>query len=642
MQQPNAQISVLTLSGRLKRRGVRGLWGVLQRRAERWLPENLARDPIASRLLHLRLQRLRDRCGTAGVTIGRSAAALGASVGQAPLRDVQALWDTGALQQTLADRPLLLLGDLAASPNDQQAFVNVLNACGALGQHEVYAGFSENIGLPNKASHAIVPAGLLQTTTVVLFGFYGRNYGIRDQVFYEMVLFDRARPLAVTQGLLGPQQSRWLPLARCFPAVAPQEYGDLRIEVKAYHPEMARVRSPENRFFLIMASPEGRGCAVSHSLPGFRRASVRAYGRTITAPEQRGYVPQRRDAAYAYLIPIISAERGARGLLSNSGASRIDAAPANSGGNGHVVFERLPRTPAHYGLFGFSFIRSAAGQGLSYWHDGHNIPPRGSLQHWEENAAGDLYAENLPIVFSQRGALQMALLLDSGCWSSRFTALGLQVMSPDGERLAAQDVTLDGALQTLDIFSTLGLDAQTLVEGSYLSLYPLQRPEGPLNPRQLLVQTHVCYYNTSGLQDVTHSLSSFSYVFRAFGRQAGLQVSKSPPLRIVTRTNKWGPFGRTGGVEPCVHVIHNGAGDYQAPQRITARLWLDDGSERLVTRTLRGRQAACLKPADFGFSTEERFQGVMCLESDYANLVGYWVLKTTEGEGAGIDHLSGG
>ena len=307
---------------------------------------------------------------------------------------------------------------------------------------------------------------------------------------------------------------------------------------------------------------------------------------------------------------------------------------------------RLPRLPAHYGLFGFSFIRSAAGQGLSYWHDGHNIPPRGPLRRWEKNAAGDLYAENLPIVFSQRGVLQMALLLDSGCWSSRFTELRLQVTGPDGERLAGTDITLDGALKTLDVFPALGLDARDLVEGSYLTLCPLQRPEGPLNSRQLLVQTHVCYYNTSGLQDVTHSLSSFSYVFRAFGRQAGLQIRKSPsgasPFRIVTRTNKWGPFGRTGRLEPCVYIMHNGAGDDGTPQRVTARLWLDDGSERLVTRILRRRQAWCLKPADFGFNAKERFQGIVCLESDYANLIGYWVLKTAQGEGVGIDHLSGG
>lgn len=62
----------------------------------------------------------------------------------------------------------------------------------------------------------------------------------------------------------------------------------------------------------------------------------------------------------------------------------------------------------------------------------------------------------------------------------------------------------------------------------------------------------------------------------------------------------------------------------------------------LALRQLGSSQAWCIRPAEFGLGPEDAFRGVLCLECDYANPNGYWVLTTRRGEGIGIDHLTGG
>ena len=255
-------------------------------------------------------------------------------------------------------------------------------------------------------------------------------------------------------------------------------------------------------------------------------------------------------------------------------------------------------------------------------------------------------------------------------------------MSPHGKLLAETDIEVREELRTLEVFSALHVDRAALEEGSYLRLTPCRLPAVPYDVRRLNLMSHVCYSSAQGLQDIAHSNPGLAYIFRSFGYRTG--GSKKPGQRVIFRTNKWGPYGRTARLEPCIYAIYLGIGDARAPLEATARLFLDDGRELFIKRrlasvmlgpgvpifghvlsvaawaaryadrlampraafaTVRGPSARghtwTIHPTAFGLDATEPFHGVLCLECDYANISAYWALKTRTGRGVGIDHLSG-
>ena len=262
-----------SLFQRVRRKGLVGSALTVRKRVREWFPQDLRDDPIASKVFALRLRRL--RMGP-GLTIGGPDYVQ--STGVTQVRTAETLLSESQWSEEVRETPLaILVGDVKDKPPYQWDLINLLNAFRALGHTTVNVAFREGYGMPVKAGLAVVPAGSLRDATVVLFGFYGRNYGIRDQVLCELCLFDRAEPLALTQRLLGPNESVWLPLGELFQDVEPDRYGDLRIEIRAYHPQVGRSLTPEHRFFFILESREGLACACCHSLQGFGQcAGLRA------------------------------------------------------------------------------------------------------------------------------------------------------------------------------------------------------------------------------------------------------------------------------------------------------------------------------------------------------------------------------
>ncbi len=63
-------MSAATLIRRIRQKGLVESMIAIRKRAEGWLPERLAQDPIASRVFALRLQRLRMQQSHRCVTIG--------------------------------------------------------------------------------------------------------------------------------------------------------------------------------------------------------------------------------------------------------------------------------------------------------------------------------------------------------------------------------------------------------------------------------------------------------------------------------------------------------------------------------------------------------------------------------------------
>ena len=212
-------------------------------------------------------------------------------------------------------------------------------------------------------------------------------------------------------------------------------------------------------------------------------------------------------------------------------------------------------------------------------------------------------------------------------------------MSPHGKLLAETDIEVREELRTLEVFSALHVDRAALEEGSYLRLTPCRLPAVPYDVRRLNLMSHVCYSSAQGLQDIAHSNPGLAYIFRSFGYRTG--GSKKPGQRVIFRTNKWGPYGRTARLEPCIYAIYLGIGDARAPLEATARLFLDDGRELFIKRRLPRGHTWTIHPTAFGLDATEPFHGVLCLECDYANISAYWALKTRTGRGVGIDHLSG-
>jgi hypothetical protein len=486
---------------------------------------------------------------------------------------------------------------------DPAAFVGALNVCLACG---VVPDFLFRPGSVPAHVTGIVPYDH-GFTEVLVYNFFDRHYGIRDPIFYRLLLVAGLEVRGLHKFALEGNRSARLVASDLFKGI---EVPHGMLALQAFHPRITAVRerTAEHRFFGFLGAADR--IAGVHSL-GLLAEEAREAG-----PRARVYVPTAdlgHPERYRY-----HAVSEAEVALADAERASMDS-PALGG---HL--SKL-RTARRFVGPPIGFVSLQDGGPVAVWHDAPVFTAAAMPASTRIPAGGHPWKIIVPLV--DFGAVDTFVAVDPEQITSEYRGLDLRLHAWDGREVAATRVPLGPRDHSIPL-RRLFADVPDPDDVAYCAA-ELVFDEACKRTLPETLMLHTFFRRADGTYlDVVHSNISTGFM-------PGEKVKG-------TRCRKFGALVHDDVSESEFHVYNVGLVERTPPVRVLVRTILADGEE--VARwheipsngVLRLSSAELLAP----FGRREGV-GVVYLEQNRYNLTANWIRRLRRGGAFAVDHFTG-
>jgi hypothetical protein len=434
-----------------------------------------------------------------------------------------------------------------------------------------------------------------QSTDVILYNFFGRNYGIRDPIYYRFILISDSKPVRLFTQVLA-QDAVWkVDFSRFGEAMTLPPYATVLIQ--AFHPRIKTLGN-QLRYLVLYRNPRhGIQCGV-HSM-----LSSTTGIESMIQPALRSYAPERSKTYY--FTPAVSHELMENSPLLPGGTLAQKTIPGKRAGLGYLITE------------------DAEGYPTGVWHDGptsHRVPlihPPQKLGPCKTAFSVPNFAVHAPVLFVSGHQIGFSAQL------LHFKAFDLKNKLIAEKSLQVKEETCTVDLR--EVFKTDNLQGLINVEIDYHHDYG----EFASLPACFV---HIYYRSAHGFGDQVHSLSTFGYSNDVKAKLKSYRCRKFAPLLVEP------------GLKFLYSVVNVGSAKPNGDTLVKLRVLTDTSGEVVLKLAVPEQGIATISGEELLAALKGDIQkaAIVFLEHETTNFTASYFFINENNTHLGVDHFTGG
>lgn len=434
-------------------------------------------------------------------------------------------------------------------------------------------------------------------STILLYNFFDRNYGIKDPVLYRLILFNNnAEILSVSCVLLGPGAVQYednIIQEGVDPSTIPNETSLL---VQAIHPRIKTLGDQLRYFSFYGDSESSLNCGVHSVLVPPRNLGA------ITPLGHRSYGPAERTSGYSFT-------QSDQELFSNA-------------------YESEPllklNSPVPMKSFAYFIHKDERGNPLSVWHDAPN-----SFSLTKKSHPGKLGP--CLTVFSVPEFQDHAprMMISSSQVGFQPEQLTITATNEKGETLAVENVRINKDNKSVDLKTVF---EKHQLRGLITFVVDFHHDIGEFNELPICY-VHLYYRSKIGWADQVHSNYTFGY-------------SNTPPQnkKGSFRCRKFAPLIKNSNLEFIYSAINIGGLKTNTDKFVFLRIITDTGFEKRFRWDIKTPGVSHITGRELleQVGGEINKAAVVLYEHNSTNFQGAWYMVNKQNGALAVDHFTGG